>query len=148
MATGSHAEATDTKPCTLSLETAFPAALGDGVVPDEGYPERPTGDLGSCTDMGAPRSRPLSCCHSFSPSPPPPLPFRELDGKAPHKALPLGSENDRVFNDLWGKGGVPMVLNNPYSEKEQVSDTLAVSLAGAGESGEGNVGSQSHWRGS
>ncbi|XP_055461929.1 nitric oxide synthase, brain [Psammomys obesus] len=43
---------------------------------------------------------------------------RDLDGK-PHKALPLGGENDRVFNDLWGKGNVPVVLNNPYSEKEQ-----------------------------
>ncbi|XP_045152640.1 nitric oxide synthase, brain [Echinops telfairi] len=43
---------------------------------------------------------------------------RELDGKS-HKPLPLGVENDRVFNDLWGKGNVPVVLNNPYSEKEQ-----------------------------
>ncbi|XP_052611131.1 LOW QUALITY PROTEIN: nitric oxide synthase, brain [Peromyscus californicus insignis] len=43
---------------------------------------------------------------------------RDLDGKAP-KALPLGGDNDRVFNDLWGKGNVPVVLNNPYSEKEQ-----------------------------
>lgn len=54
----------------------------------------------------------------------PTLPFRDLDGK-PHKALPLGGENDRVFNDLWGKGNVPVVLNNPYSEKEQVSETMA-----------------------
>uniref|UniRef100_P29475-2 Isoform 2 of Nitric oxide synthase 1 n=1 Tax=Homo sapiens TaxID=9606 RepID=P29475-2 len=43
---------------------------------------------------------------------------RDLDGKS-HKPLPLGVENDRVFNDLWGKGNVPVVLNNPYSEKEQ-----------------------------
>ncbi|XP_069892749.1 nitric oxide synthase 1 isoform X1 [Dipodomys merriami] len=43
---------------------------------------------------------------------------RDLDSKA-HRALPLGGENDRVFNDLWGKGSVPVVLNNPYSEKEQ-----------------------------
>ncbi|XP_019609536.1 nitric oxide synthase 1 isoform X2 [Rhinolophus sinicus] len=43
---------------------------------------------------------------------------RELDGKS-HKPLPLGVENDRVFNDLWGKGNMPVVLNNPYSEKEQ-----------------------------
>ncbi|XP_019497126.1 PREDICTED: nitric oxide synthase, brain [Hipposideros armiger] len=43
----------------------------------------------------------------------------ELDGKS-HKPLPLSVENDRVFNDLWGKGNVPMVLNNPYSEKEQI----------------------------
>ncbi|KAB1255507.1 Nitric oxide synthase; brain, partial [Camelus dromedarius] len=42
----------------------------------------------------------------------------DLDGKS-HKALPLGMENDRVFSDLWGKGNVPVVLNNPYSEKEQ-----------------------------
>ncbi|XP_052024511.1 nitric oxide synthase, brain [Apodemus sylvaticus] len=43
---------------------------------------------------------------------------RDLEGK-PHKAPPLGGENDRVFNDLWGKGNVPVVLNNPYSENEQ-----------------------------
>ena len=43
-----------------------------------------------------------------------------MDGKS-HKPLPLGVENDRVFSDLWGKGHVPVVLNNPYSEKEQVS---------------------------
>uniref|UniRef100_F7IJJ9 Nitric oxide synthase n=1 Tax=Callithrix jacchus TaxID=9483 RepID=F7IJJ9_CALJA len=43
---------------------------------------------------------------------------RDLDGKS-HKPLSLGVENDRVFNDLWGKGNVPVVLNNPYSEKEQ-----------------------------
>ncbi|KAM9194759.1 nitric oxide synthase 1 isoform 1-T1 [Dugong dugon] len=43
---------------------------------------------------------------------------RDLDGKS-HKPLPLGMENDRVFNDLWGNGNVPVVLNNPYSEKEQ-----------------------------
>uniref|UniRef100_A0A2R9CL25 Nitric oxide synthase n=1 Tax=Pan paniscus TaxID=9597 RepID=A0A2R9CL25_PANPA len=43
---------------------------------------------------------------------------RDLDGKS-HKPLPLAVENDRVFNDLWGKGNVPVVLNNPYSEKEQ-----------------------------
>lgn len=43
---------------------------------------------------------------------------RDLDGKL-HKAPPLGGENDRVFNDLWGKGNVPVVLNNPYSENEQ-----------------------------
>ncbi|ELK15498.1 Nitric oxide synthase, brain [Pteropus alecto] len=43
---------------------------------------------------------------------------RDLDSKS-HKPLPLGVENDRVFNDLWGKGNVPVVLNNPYSEKEQ-----------------------------
>lgn len=29
-------------------------------------------------------------------------------------------ENDRVFGDLWGKSNVPVVLNNPYSEAEQV----------------------------
>lgn len=47
------------------------------------------------------------------------MPFRDLDGKS-HKPLSLGMENDRVFSDLWGKGHVPVVLNNPYSEKEQV----------------------------
>lgn len=50
----------------------------------------------------------------------PALPFRGLDGIQSQKPLPLGVENDRVFNDLWGKGNVPVVLNNPYSEKEQV----------------------------
>lgn len=30
-------------------------------------------------------------------------------------------ENDRVLGDLWGKSNVPVVLNNPYSEAEQVS---------------------------
>nr|XP_036849380.1 nitric oxide synthase, brain isoform X1 [Manis javanica]XP_036849381.1 nitric oxide synthase, brain isoform X1 [Manis javanica]XP_036849382.1 nitric oxide synthase, brain isoform X1 [Manis javanica]XP_036849384.1 nitric oxide synthase, brain isoform X1 [Manis javanica]XP_036849385.1 nitric oxide synthase, brain isoform X1 [Manis javanica] len=44
---------------------------------------------------------------------------RGLDGIQSQKPLPLGVENDRVFNDLWGKGNVPVVLNNPYSEKEQ-----------------------------
>lgn len=29
-------------------------------------------------------------------------------------------ENDRVPGDLWGKSNVPVVLNNPYSEAEQV----------------------------
>lgn len=29
-------------------------------------------------------------------------------------------ENDRVLGDLWGKSNVPMVLNNPYSEADQV----------------------------
>ncbi|XP_062038829.1 nitric oxide synthase 1 [Lepus europaeus] len=43
---------------------------------------------------------------------------RDLDAKS-HKPLPLGVENDRVFSDLWGKGSAPVVLNNPYSEKEQ-----------------------------
>uniref|UniRef100_A0A452G3H3 Nitric oxide synthase n=1 Tax=Capra hircus TaxID=9925 RepID=A0A452G3H3_CAPHI len=43
---------------------------------------------------------------------------RDPDGKS-HKPLPLGVENDRVFNDLWGKGNMPVVLNNPHSEKEQ-----------------------------
>lgn len=33
-------------------------------------------------------------------------------------------ENDRVFGDLWGKSNVPVVLNNPYSEAEQVSTHL------------------------
>ncbi|KAI4536272.1 hypothetical protein MG293_013664 [Ovis ammon polii] len=45
---------------------------------------------------------------------------RDPDSKS-HKPLPLGVENDRVFNDLWGKGNMPVVLNNPYSEKEQPS---------------------------
>ncbi|KAM9118521.1 nitric oxide synthase 1 isoform 1-T1 [Pangshura tecta] len=43
--------------------------------------------------------------------------FREVD-KA-QKPVPAGMENDRVFNDLWGKSDAPVVLNNPYSEKEQ-----------------------------
>lgn len=29
-------------------------------------------------------------------------------------------ENDRVVGDLWGKSNAPVVLNNPYSEAEQV----------------------------
>lgn len=29
-------------------------------------------------------------------------------------------ENDRVLGDLWGKSSVPVVLNKPYSEAEQV----------------------------
>ncbi|XP_071065909.1 LOW QUALITY PROTEIN: nitric oxide synthase 1 [Dasypus novemcinctus] len=43
---------------------------------------------------------------------------RDLDGKS-HKTLPLSMENDCVFHDLWGKSNAPVVLNNPYSEKEQ-----------------------------
>ena len=53
------------------------------------------------------------------------MPFRDLDGKS-HKPLPLGVENDRVFSDLWGKGSMPVVLNNPYSEKEQVSGGVSL----------------------
>lgn len=62
----------------------------------------------------------------------PALPFRDLDSKS-HKPLPLGVENDRVFSDLWGKGSMPVVLNNPYSEKEQVSGgvSLAPTLHGS-----------------
>lgn len=33
----------------------------------------------------------------------------------------LASDNDRVFDDLWRKDNVPTVLNNPYSESEQVN---------------------------
>lgn len=55
----------------------------------------------------------------------PALPFRDPDGKS-HKPLPLGVENDRVFNDLWGKGNMPVVLNNPHSEKEQVSGGVSL----------------------
>lgn len=29
-------------------------------------------------------------------------------------------ENDRVLGDLWGQSNVPVVLNNPYSEAQQV----------------------------
>ncbi|XP_047417906.1 nitric oxide synthase, brain isoform X2 [Sciurus carolinensis] len=43
---------------------------------------------------------------------------RDLDGRS-HRALPLGGEKDRVLSDLWGKGNTPVVLNNPYSEREQ-----------------------------
>ncbi|XP_019362213.1 PREDICTED: nitric oxide synthase, brain isoform X1 [Gavialis gangeticus] len=43
---------------------------------------------------------------------------READNKS-QKPLSSGMENDRVFNDLWGKNNMPVVLNNPYSEKEQ-----------------------------
>lgn len=73
------------------------------------------------------------------------LPFRDGDSKL-HKALPLGSENDRVFNDLWGKGNVPVVLNNPYSEKEQVSGYAGSTLGPR--TSLGSMGSQSHWPGS
>lgn len=41
-------------------------------------------------------------------------------------------ENDRVFNDLWGKNNMPVVLNNPYSEKEQVSAVIPVGALGEG----------------
>ncbi|CAM5106517.1 unnamed protein product [Natator depressus] len=43
--------------------------------------------------------------------------FREVDKS--QKPAPAGMENDRVFNDLWGKSDTPIVLNNPYLEKEQ-----------------------------
>ncbi|CAM5161012.1 unnamed protein product [Eretmochelys imbricata] len=43
--------------------------------------------------------------------------FREVDKS--QKPAPAGVENDRVFNDLWGKSDTPIVLNNPYLEKEQ-----------------------------
>lgn len=62
------------------------------------------------------RGQLTSRCSHLSPT----LPCRNLDDKS-HKPLPLGVENDRVFSDLWGKGNVPVVLNNPYSETEQVS---------------------------
>ncbi|XP_015221897.2 nitric oxide synthase 1 isoform X1 [Lepisosteus oculatus] len=35
------------------------------------------------------------------------------------KTLQLAADNDRVFDDLWGKDNMPVVLNNPYSESEQ-----------------------------
>ncbi|XP_030075624.1 nitric oxide synthase 1 [Microcaecilia unicolor] len=44
---------------------------------------------------------------------------RELDSRS-QKPLPLGTENDRVFSDLWKNNNMPMVLNNPYLEHEQV----------------------------
>uniref|UniRef100_A0A8D0L8P8 Nitric oxide synthase 1 n=1 Tax=Sphenodon punctatus TaxID=8508 RepID=A0A8D0L8P8_SPHPU len=44
--------------------------------------------------------------------------FREVNSKS-QKPLPAGMENDRVLNDLWGKTNTPVILNNPYSEKEQ-----------------------------
>ncbi|XP_075754273.1 nitric oxide synthase 1 isoform X1 [Pelodiscus sinensis] len=44
--------------------------------------------------------------------------FREVDSKS-QKPVQAGMENDRVFNDLGGKSDTPIVLNNPYSEKEQ-----------------------------
>uniref|UniRef100_A0A8C8SRE1 Nitric oxide synthase n=1 Tax=Pelusios castaneus TaxID=367368 RepID=A0A8C8SRE1_9SAUR len=43
---------------------------------------------------------------------------RDVDSKL-QKPVPAGMENDRVFSDLWGKSNMPVVLNNPYSEKEQ-----------------------------
>ncbi|MBN3304291.1 NOS1 protein, partial [Amia calva] len=35
------------------------------------------------------------------------------------KSLQLAADNDRVFDDLWRKDNMPVVLNNPYSESEQ-----------------------------
>ncbi|XP_050780082.1 nitric oxide synthase, brain [Gopherus flavomarginatus] len=43
--------------------------------------------------------------------------FREVDKS--QKLVPARMENDRVFNDLWENSDTPVVLNNPYSEKEQ-----------------------------
>ncbi|XP_069475308.1 nitric oxide synthase 1 [Ambystoma mexicanum] len=47
---------------------------------------------------------------------------RELDNKS-QKAMPLGAENDRVFNDLWRNNNMPVVLNNPYLESEQLQSS-------------------------
>uniref|UniRef100_A0A6I8NDU9 Nitric oxide synthase n=1 Tax=Ornithorhynchus anatinus TaxID=9258 RepID=A0A6I8NDU9_ORNAN len=53
----------------------------------------------------------------------PPSPFPSLSGKdlgeKSHQPIPAGMENDRVLNDLWKKNNQPVVLNNPYSEKDQ-----------------------------
>lgn len=83
--------------------------------------QRDQSELGFCIAAGLPdqgHNPAVTLSHPAT------LPSRDLDGK-PHKAPPLGGENDRVFNDLWGKGNVPVVLNNPYSENEQVSEALA-----------------------
>lgn len=51
-------------------------------------------------------------------------------------------ENDRVFGDLWGKSNVPVVLNNPYSEAEQVRARGSCCFAWEGGLG---VGGPSWW---
>ncbi|MGH0171552.1 UNVERIFIED_CONTAM: hypothetical protein FKN15_061827 [Acipenser sinensis] len=43
---------------------------------------------------------------------------REL-AQVTQKSLQLAVDNDRVFDDLWGKDNMPVVLNNPYSESVQ-----------------------------
>ncbi|XP_041078618.1 nitric oxide synthase, brain-like [Polyodon spathula] len=62
---------------------------------------------------------------------------REINGEGVHKtekrdvevqvgrelaqeSLQLAVDNDRVFDDLWGKDNMPVVLNNPYSESVQI----------------------------
>ncbi|XP_006008471.1 nitric oxide synthase, brain [Latimeria chalumnae] len=50
---------------------------------------------------------------------------RELDKS--QKALHLAVDNDRVFNDLWRKDNMPVVLNNPYSESEQAQSSGRIS---------------------
>lgn len=45
--------------------------------------------------------------------------YREL-AQVTQKSLQLAVDNDRVFDDLWGKDNMPVVLNNPYSESVQV----------------------------
>ncbi|RXM93767.1 Leucine-rich repeat-containing protein 74B [Acipenser ruthenus] len=45
--------------------------------------------------------------------------YREL-AQVTQKSLQLAVDNDRVFDDLWGKDNMPVVLNNPYSESVQI----------------------------
>ncbi|XP_033901015.3 nitric oxide synthase 1-like [Acipenser ruthenus] len=51
---------------------------------------------------------------------------REL-AQVTQKSLQLAVDNDRVFDDLWGKDNMPVVLNNPYSESVQPSPPGRVS---------------------
>lgn len=49
--------------------------------------------------------------------------FRDL-GVGNGQNAQLALDNDRVFDDLWRKDNMPMVLNNPYSESDKVKYIL------------------------
>uniref|UniRef100_A0A8C4TCU9 Nitric oxide synthase n=1 Tax=Erpetoichthys calabaricus TaxID=27687 RepID=A0A8C4TCU9_ERPCA len=43
----------------------------------------------------------------------------QVDRGNSHTPAALAADTDRVFEDLWSRKNMPVVLNNPYSEKEQ-----------------------------
>ncbi|XP_038619697.1 LOW QUALITY PROTEIN: nitric oxide synthase, brain [Tachyglossus aculeatus] len=101
---------------TTHLETTF---AGDGT-PRTVRVTRPLTPMGSLGPPAAGKPPPGE-------APPPDQPRGaqgQVDsgkdlGEKFHQPIPAGMENDGVFNDLWRKNNEPVVLNNPYLEKEQ-----------------------------
>ncbi|KAG2470836.1 NOS1 protein, partial [Polypterus senegalus] len=45
---------------------------------------------------------------------------KDIGVQVDRDTLKLAADTDRVFEDLWNRKNMPVVLNNPYSEKEQL----------------------------